>query len=64
MTRLPIGPLSSSRQGLSPAEELSGLGVTSASQCNGDLKRWVDDTLGRWIWVDGGITRSLSRLSM
>lgn len=49
---------------LAPVEELGSLGVTSARQRNGDLKRWVDDTLAPWIGIGGSITRSVSRLPM
>lgn len=47
-----VAVLSSSGKGEALAQELGGIGVTGSNQSNGDLKRLVDQTMGRWGRVD------------
>lgn len=47
-----IAILSSSGKGEALAKELGGIGVTGSNQSNDDLKRIVDQTIGRWGRID------------
>lgn len=47
-----VAILSSSGKGEALAQELGGLGVTGSNQSNDDLKRLVDQTVGRWGRID------------
>src|SRR5690606_2851229 len=47
-----VAILSSSGKGEALAQELGGIGVTGSNQSNDDLKRLVDEVLGKWGRID------------